>query len=99
LLIAADVQGVAMSEQYTDYADVPWYRQYWNVNVLVLVGFFALAPLLWAACIICLTGEIYTDELDEDGFLTKCASSLKPAALLALAVHCIIGAYVLHTYW
>jgi hypothetical protein len=88
-----------MSEPYANYADVPWYRRYWNVNVMVLAGFFAFAPLLWGACAICLTGEIYTDELGEDGFLTKCASSVKPAALLALTVQCIVVADVVYTYW
>ena len=64
-----------MPEQYTDYNQVPWYRQAGIINVFVLVGFFGFPPLLWAACVSCLTGEVYTSEVGEDGFLTKCPSS------------------------
>ena len=86
-----------MSAQYTDYRDVPWYRQQYSVNVLIVAGFFVFPPLLWAACLFCLTGDIYTEEEDEDGFVTKCPPSTKISALLALVVHSFGVIYVLCT--
>ena len=87
-----------MAGNYTDYNQVPWHRRSGSVNLLVLVGFFGLAPLLWTACLICLTGDIYANELGEDGFLTKCPSSTRTAALIALLVQCLGIAYGVISY-
>ena len=73
-----------MAERYANYDDVPWYRKSEIMNVLVLAGFFAFPPLLWTASILCLTGDIYTREVGADGFLEKCPTSTKIAALCAL---------------
>ena len=86
-----------MPDEYTDYNHVPWYRRYERVNLLVLVGFFVFPPLLWAACILCLTGEIYTDELDQEGILTRCPASIKVAAFFALLSQAVLIAYAVRT--
>ena len=84
-----------MTAQYTEYEKVPWLRRSGTVNVLVLAGFFGVAPLLWTACIVCLTGDIFTDEVGEDGFLVKTPQSTKNVALIALGLHCLIILYVI----
>ena len=81
-----------MSEPYTYYEHVPWYRRSAVLNVLIVAGFFVFPPLLWFACLSCLTGDIYKNEMDEEGALTKCPASLKVAALAVfLAQSCMIA--------
>jgi hypothetical protein len=63
------------------------------VNVFVLTGFFVFPPLLWAACILCLTGNIYTSETGDDGFLTKCPSSTTIAAGFVIILQTVGIAY------
>src|SRR4051794_7266882 len=46
---------------------VPLYRTDKFVSMLVLVGFFFVPPLLWWACVICLTGDVYLTKVGHDG--------------------------------
>ena len=48
-----------MSIAYATYADVPWYRRSGMMSLFVLAGGLVVPPLLWAACIILVTGDVY----------------------------------------
>jgi hypothetical protein len=76
-----------MLERYKDYSEVPQLLRHHTVNKLVLWGVFVLPPLLWLACWVCLRSDIYTDEVDEDGFLVTLSPATKWAAALVLVIH------------
>jgi len=72
-----------------EYLQVPWYRRSATVSTFVLVGFFCLPPLLWAACIICLTGQVYNNRIKKDGTLSRWSSGNKVAAVIILAIQAV----------
>lgn len=75
-----------MSGAYTDYQQVPWYRRSGTMTVFILVGFFCFPPLLWAACVICLTGDVYNNRVKKDGTLSRWSTGNKVAAAIILAL-------------
>jgi hypothetical protein len=54
---------------YTDYAQVPWYRQSWANNLFVALSFFGCIPLALWTCINLLTGDVYFPTRGPDGTL------------------------------
>jgi hypothetical protein len=76
-----------MPPRYEDYTQVPEVRRHHTVNKLILLGFFLLPPLLWLACVLCLTGDVYTDEVGDDGFLVTVSPATKWGAAVLLAIH------------
>jgi hypothetical protein len=87
-----------MPGSYINYDDVPWYRRATVVNVFVIAGFFGMPLLLWAACLICLSGDVYTREVDADGLLVKCPESTKIAALCAVGMQSLLVVVALWRY-
>jgi len=79
-----------MGKDYEYYEDVPWYRRSGTASIFVLCGFCLLPPLLWTVCVICLTGDIYNNKLDRDGYLTKWSSGNKVAAVIILVLQTIV---------
>ena len=71
---------------YTSYANVPWYRRSGKMTAFVLIGFVLFPPLLWIACIICLTGGVYYDRRRKDGSLARWAVGNKVAAVIILLI-------------
>ncbi len=57
------------SQHLASIDDVPWYRRESAVSLFVLSGFFCVPPLLWIACVLCLTGDIYRNKIGVDGKL------------------------------
>jgi hypothetical protein len=76
-------------DQYANYLDVPWYRRSGNASGMVLAGFFCIPPLLWAVCILCLTGEIYNKKVGVDGYLTRWSYANKVVAGIILIVQSV----------
>ena len=78
-----------MVQQYANYLDVPWYRRSSTASILVLAGFFCFPPLLWTACILCLTGEIYNKKVGADGYLTRWSYANKVVAGIIVIVQSV----------
>jgi hypothetical protein len=68
------------------YEEVPWYRRSGTMTIFILIGLF-IPPFLWAACGICLTGEVYNNLVKEDGSLTRWSTGNKVAAIIILGIH------------
>jgi len=64
------------------YWTLPWYRQSGKVTAFVVIGFVLFPPLLWLACVVCLTGGVYYDRLGKDGGLAKWSAGNKVAAVI-----------------
>jgi hypothetical protein len=71
------------------YQQVPWHRRSENMTLLVLAGFFCAPPLLWWACFICLTGEVYYNRVKKDGTLARWPHSNKIAAVIVLILQAL----------
>lgn len=78
------------------YEDVPVFRRNWLNSLFVFVGFFVLPPLLWATCVIVLTGPVYMNAYDERGQLKQWgpANKVVAAILLSFQVAMVIWALV-----
>jgi hypothetical protein len=72
--------------EYSNYKEVPWYRQSGIASLFTLTGFFCFPPLLWTVCILCLTGDIYNKKVGKDGYLTKWSGGNKIAAIIILVL-------------
>jgi hypothetical protein len=72
--------------------DVPVYRREWFASILVVVGFFCCAPLLWWVCILCLTGDIYRNKVLANGRLARWSRANKVAAVFILVFQA--GVYI-----
>lgn len=86
-----------MNKSYTEYGQVPWFRRSRTVSPMVLSGLLLyvasgalgaiaapIAILPWAACIIVLTGGVYTDKKTPDGTLKTWGAGNKAAAIIIL---------------
>jgi hypothetical protein len=80
------------------YNEIPWYRRSSTMTVFILVGFFLFPPLLWAACVICLTGEVYNNRLRKDGTLSQWSSGNKFAAVVIMVLQGVGIAYRLGAF-
>src|SRR5947209_175920 len=78
-----------VSAPYTDYQQVPWYRRSGTMTGFILGGFFCFPPLLWAACIICLTGDVYNNRVKKDGTLSRWSAGNKVAAVIILVLQAL----------
>ena len=72
--------------QISDYGAVPWYRRSSCVSMMIVLGFVIFPPLIWAACIICLTGDVYSKNFNEDGSLATWSFANKVAAVIILFI-------------
>ena len=71
-----------------DYAkQVLWYRRSDFNNLCMMLGLFCFPPLLWTACIIILTGDVYLEGRREDGSFKTWSVANKAIALIVLAAH------------
>jgi hypothetical protein len=91
-------RGELMSEAYTDFRQVPWYRRSDTMTGFILGGFFCLPPLLWAACVICLTGAVYNNRVKKDGTLSRWSAGNKVAAVIILVLQTLAIAYRLGAF-
>lgn len=82
-----------MQETYTEYRQVPWYRRSGTMTAFIVSGFFCIPPLLWAACIICLTGDVYNNRVKKDGTLSRWSAGNKVAAIIILLLQAFGIAY------
>lgn len=82
---------------YQSLETIPLYRRERFVSVLILTGFFCLPPLLWWACVICLSGDVYRRKVGPDGNLLRWSRWNRVAAVFILAVQaaCLIASFVL----
>jgi hypothetical protein len=69
-----------------DWDDVPWHRRSEVLGYWVIIGFLIFPPLLWAACIVCLTGPVYYSGIRKDGRRERWSVGNKLAAVLVLAL-------------
>jgi hypothetical protein len=83
-----DAQAMHAAVTPTRYEDVPWLRRSGTVTAFMLIGLI-IPPLLWTACGICLTGEIYNNQAKEDGMLSRWSSANKVVAIIILLIHTI----------
>ena len=74
----------------TQYSDVAWYRRSGFASVMVVAGFVCFPPLLWAACIVLVTGDVYYNKHRDDGTLKTWSVANKIVACLILAWHSYI---------
>lgn len=86
-----------MGESYTDYHLVPWHRRSRNLIIMFVAGFYCCVPLLWVACIICLTGDVYNNKVKKDGTLSRWSTANKVAALIILLIQIGVIAFVIAT--
>jgi len=56
------------------------------MTAFILIGFFLFPPLLWSACIICLSGDVYYDRVKKDGTLARWSGANKVAAVIILVL-------------
>ncbi len=70
---------------YTNFADVPWFRRSWPNLVAAVIGLF-IPPLLWAVCLVVFTGPVYTPKQDESGNLTTWGAATKWVVLIVAAL-------------
>ena len=75
-----------MAVAYAEYRQVPWYRRSGAMTGLIVVGFVCVPPLLWAACVICLSGVVYNDRVKKDGTLARWSAGNKVAAVVILVL-------------
>jgi len=73
-----------MAAGYDTFAAVPWYRKSGAVSAFVLVGFCLFPPLLVAACVVCLTGDVYTGRRRKDGRLSRWPRGNRVAAVVLM---------------
>ena len=85
----AQVTNASIPGSYSSYDQVPWYRKSNNNGLLALAGFFLLPPLLWWACINCLTGKIYYEKRDENGNLKTWSKANSVVAIILLVVQVV----------
>jgi hypothetical protein len=57
----------AMTDVFKEHKDLPWYRSSAMNLSPIVPGGLIFPPLIWRACINCLTGDIYINGKDEDG--------------------------------
>jgi len=55
--------------RYQRYEDVPWYRRSTLNHILAISGFFCFPFLVWWVVAMCLSGDIYQNKRDKDGYL------------------------------
>jgi hypothetical protein len=79
---------------YKEYNDVPWYRRSGPLGTITFLGLF-FGPAILFACIIALTGDVYTPKKDQSGNLITWSFGIKVAAVIILLVHVICFAFVL----
>ena len=68
---------------YERYEDVPWYRRSGPVGTITLLGLFC-SPAILFACIIALSGDVYTKKKDASGKLITWSFGNKIAAVIIL---------------
>lgn len=68
------------------YDGVAWYRKNGINSAFVLLGFFCFPPLLWATCVIVLTGPVYMNAYDQQGQLKTWGAANKVVAVLMILV-------------
>lgn len=56
------------------------------MTAFILIGFLIFPPLLWTACIVCLTGDVYENRIKKDGTLARWSAGNKAAAVVILAL-------------
>lgn len=78
------------------FEEVPWFRRSGIMTAFILVGFVLFPPLLWTACIITLTGEVYENRVKKDGTLAKWSAGNKLAAVVVLVLQLLGLAYYFH---
>lgn len=70
-----------------EYGLVPWFRVSGVNSLALLAGFFCFPPLIWAVCIIALTGDIYYKRMDKDGKLARWSTANKIAAVILIVLN------------
>jgi hypothetical protein len=68
--IASDA-GSKERGRYTAFSQVPWYRRGDVNNLFVFLGMAGCLPLTAWTCWNLLTGDVYYNHLDEDGYLAR----------------------------
>ncbi len=74
-----------MSQAYSVYAQVPWYRRASIVGAITFLGLFC-SPAILFACIVVLTGDVYYDKTDDQGQLKRWSFGNKVAAVIILII-------------
>ena len=97
-VLSAAPSAAAVLGRYGSYQEVPWYRRSGSVSAMLGIGFLLIAPLLWAACIIALTGDVYYSKLNEEGQLATWSAGNKVAAVVILVISTVGWIYILSLY-
>ena len=79
-----------MTDAITEYRDLPWYRTSTMNICLVILGFMIFPPLIWWACINCLTGDIYINKKNANGSFKVWGKANKFAAAGLLILNLVI---------
>jgi hypothetical protein len=74
---------------YQDYKQVPWYRRSSVNSVFILLNVLSCGflPGILVVCIIALTGDIYSNNRDEQGNVKKWGKGNKVAAFILLILY------------
>ncbi len=77
-----------MSQAYASYLQVPWYRRSSIVGAITFLG-LVCSPAILFSCFIVLTGDVYSDKIDENGQLKKWSFGNKVAAVIILIIQVV----------
>jgi len=80
---------------YERYEDVPWYRRSGPVGAITFLGIF-FSPAILFACIVALSGDVYTKKKDESGKLITWSFGNKIAAVIIPVIQ-IVFTYAILT--
>lgn len=64
------------------------------MTAFIVAGFLLFPPLIWFACGVCLTGDVYYNRLKKDGAPARWSAGNKIAAVVILLVQAGALAYV-----
>jgi hypothetical protein len=79
---------------YQRYEDVPWYRRSGPVGTITFLGIF-FSPAILFACIIALSGDVYTKKKDATGKLITWSFGNKIAAVIILVIQVVFTYLIL----
>jgi hypothetical protein len=73
---------------YERYEDVPWYRRSGPVGTITFLG-LVFSPAILFACIVALSGDVYTKKKDASGKLITWSFGNKIAAVIILVAQIV----------
>ena len=96
LLLAGATFAIGQLAQRAESAkpqEVLWYRRSATIIAFTVIGAFLIPPLLWAACVICLTGDIGSDREKKDQGSWRLSTVIRVIPPIIVALQALLLAY------